>query len=195
MGIGCDALQPSEGHQELVNSSKWLSLCRAVILLAAGTAFVLPVHAQDGQPADKALVWVTAGLGGATEGVAGVLGVDVLNRRHLLSFRWVTVAGGDLFSPGDEYWDVGVLYGRARRGGRSMVAASAGVGITGGKRRQGLFEAPSKSFPTSLSLPLAARAAWHPLSLLGFGIYGFANVNKEQSFAGAAFSIEVGRLR
>ena len=179
----------------LVNQSKCMSFCCALIFLAVGTFFGPPVHSQDGQLAAPDLAWVTAGLGGGTGGIAGVLGLDVLKRHHLISLRGVAVSSGGMFEAGDEYWDAALLYGRAVRGRRSVVAASAGLAIVGGKHRGGLLGAPSTSLPTSIGLPVAARAAWHPWSFLGFGIYGFANVNKEQSFAGAAFAIELGRLR
>ncbi|MBA3559074.1 MAG: hypothetical protein H0W30_10780 [Gemmatimonadaceae bacterium] len=150
---------------------------------------------QDPLAADQTLAWVSGGLGRATGGVAGVLGVDALKRQHLISVRAVAVTTGNLFSPGDEYWDAALLYGRALQRPRSIITASSGLGVTGRKHREGLFGGPGTRAPTTISLPFAARASWRPLSFLGLGIYGFANVNKEKSFVGAATVIELGRLR
>lgn len=149
----------------------------------------------DPQLSSPALAWVTAGVGGSSSGLAVVGGVDVLRRQHLISFRGVALSEGDIFSSGDEFWDLGVLYGRARRGPRSVMGASVGIGVMGSKHRGGLFGDASTVTTTRISLPLAARAAWHPLSFLGLGIYGFANINSEQSFGGGALALELGRLR
>ncbi len=50
-----------EVNMRAVNESNIASLCCAVILLAAGSAFACPLQAQDNSRGNPALAWVTAG--------------------------------------------------------------------------------------------------------------------------------------
>jgi hypothetical protein len=127
--------------------------------------------------------------GGGTEGFAGALGLDVMVETHLLSARAVGVAG----ILDDEFWDVGVLYGRAVRWSRGWAAASAGVALMDGLLCGGL--GGCSSLARRVSLPLAARATWQVLPAIGIGAYGFANINDRRSFAGLTLAVLVGRVR
>jgi len=168
-------------HSRTRRSSLTFSIPVIVFQLAAMEAV-----AQNDQRSDPGYAWVTAGLGLGTEGFAGVLGFDILNRQHLVSFRGLGLS--EVF--GDNFWDLGVLFGRARRSSRSLLAASAGLAIMGGETCISGCAVLHKR----VSFPLGVRAAWHPASFLGLGIYGFANFNSVQSFAGGVVTIEIGHL-
>lgn len=87
-------------------------------------------------------------------------------------------------------WDFAVLNGRARSWSRGLVSASKGLAVMGGGGCGG-----SGPMSARISLPLAGRLAWRPLSFLGVGVYEFVNINSGRSFAGAVFAIELGRPR
>lgn len=157
------------------------------VLHAGGTA---PLAGQAGsQPAVPTRAWVTVGFGAGTEGFAGLAGVDVLARQHLVSIRSATVAN----ILDDGFWDVALLYGRAARWSRSLVAVSTGVALMDGERCSGLGACTQVA--ARLSVPLAGRVSWQAPPFLGLAVHGFANLNSEQSFAGATLAIEVGRVR
>lgn len=48
---------------------------------------------------------------------------------------------------------------------------------------------------TVVGLPIEVQAFWRPGSLVGLGLYGFANFNQAQSFAGLTLGLQLGRLR
>ncbi len=83
-----------------------LTFCIPVIVLQLAG---LEAVAQNDQRSDPGYARVTAGLGLGTEGFAGVLGFDILNRQHLVSFRGLGLS--EVFR--DNFWDLGVLSGRA----------------------------------------------------------------------------------
>lgn len=157
--------------------------------LVASATFVLcclsaaPLASQDvaGQDGDDG-AWLTGGIGKGTEGIAAVAGVNVASAPHILSFRTATT--GPVLDGGETFWDAGLLYGRALRWPEGLAAASAGVGVMGGHRTD-----------DHLSVPVAARVSWHLTSWLGFGAYGFVNINREQPFGGVTLSMELGLLR
>lgn len=157
-----------------------------IVLSLAGT----PMVAQQQRPAEHPVrFWATGGLGVGTEGFATVIGLDVAIRQHLISVRSAAVEG--IFH--DRFWDLALLYGRAGRWRRGMAGGSIGVAFVDGERCS--LVAACVPVSARISLPGAARAAWHPFPALGVGIYGFLNINSEQTFAGAVLAVELGRLR
>lgn len=148
--------------------------------------------AQEGpHTARPVLAWVSAGVGGGTQGFAAAAGADLLLSRHLISFRTAGVA--NIFEDG--FWDFAILYGRAGRWSHGLVALSAGLAVMDGERCGGGIGSSCVPLAARISLPLAGRVAWHALPNLGVGLYGFANLNGERSFAGAVAAVELGRLR
>ena len=161
----------------------------AVVLALLSTASPLAGQTNGVRAADLS-VWATGGGGASSEGLGGVLGLDLLHGHHLLSLRAAGAAG----ILEDDFSDFAVLYGRARRWRRGMMALSSGVAVMRGNRCSGVFS-PCTHVPARFGVPIAARVSWHALPFLGLGIYGFANVNGAQSFSGAVLAIEVGRVR
>jgi hypothetical protein len=166
-----------------------ISSSLALLALATGSS-ALPAQ-QAGRPADPVLVWGTVGLGGGTpDGFAASAGLDLLARGHLISLRAAGVAG----IIDDEFWDVAAMYGRAHAWRRGLVALSTGLAIMDGNRCAGVFGG-CVPVAARIGLPLAARLSLHPLPFLGVGLYGFANLNSEESFGGAVVTVQLGRLR
>lgn len=167
------------------------SLLLTVILVTHSGGSTTLSAQQDRKVPEPTLAWVTVGLGGSTEGFAGLGGLDLLVRPHLLSFRLAAVS--ELF--GDEFWDLAILYGRGRHWSRGAATASIGLGLMDGERCRGILGGTCTPLSSRISLPVAARVSWRALPFGGLGLYGFANLNSEQSFAGAVLTIELGRLR
>ena len=46
-----------------------------------------------------------------------------------------------------------------------------------------------------LGVPLELQLFWRPGSLVGLGLYGFANFNSQRSFGGLTLGLQLGRLR
>ena len=46
-----------------------------------------------------------------------------------------------------------------------------------------------------LGFPIETQLFWRPLRFLGIGLYGFANMNSQESFCGGTLSLQVGKLR
>ena len=171
-------------------------MTRSVLPFVIALSFtrVSQLSGQQDRPASpRVLTWVTIGAGGATAGnggFAGAAGFDVLSGNQLVSLRATGVAL--LFD--DDLWDVGLLYGRAVRRSHGLAAGSAGLAIMGGDRCVGFLGGSCTRMPVRLSLPLAARIEWNA-AWIGVGVYAFGNLNSGRSFAGAALTIQLGRLR
>lgn len=136
-------------------------------------------------------IWVNAGLGVGTNDISGFVNVSYQKGNNLLSMRGAL--SGDLVF-GDEFWDIGMLYGRATSQQRYHASISAGLAMVGGKRDAG-FSSSGNDVPVAIGLPLKAQLNWQPTSVLGFGLHIFANINFEHSFAGLALSLQLGKLR
>jgi hypothetical protein len=147
------------------------------------------VAQQEAQAPHPVRLWGTGGVGVSTEGFATLIGFDLAIRQHHISVRAAAVES--IFH--DRFWDVALLYGRAGRWSRGAAGGSVGVALMDGERCGVL--AACAPVASRISLPVAARAALHLLPALGVGIYGFLNINSEQSFAGAVLTIELGRIR
>jgi hypothetical protein len=136
--------------------------------------------------------WLGAGLGLGSEDFGGQLNTSYQSGANLISFRVSSTAG--LFEDG--FTDYGLLYGRANRGAedRHLFGAAIGVALVDGCRGGGVFDS-CRDVSTVIGLPLELQAFWRPGKVVGLGVYGFANLNQSQSFAGLTVSLQVGRLR
>ena len=167
-------------------SSTALGLC----VLLVGTA---PLAAQSRTPERRTGVWLTVGLGPGWVHETAFAGVASLSYRSGASVvAWRTSGVAELF--GDGMWDTGLLYGRGTRTRVYQAWAAAGVGLADGTRSSGLF-GQQHDLSSVVGIPLEAHLTWTPASWFGVGLYGFADVNHSQSFAGVALGLELGLLR
>jgi hypothetical protein len=134
--------------------------------------------------------WAGGGLGAGTEDFAGHLSVSYQTGANLFSLRTAATAG--IFSEG--FGDVALLYGRATRALKRYQASLArGVAVADGCDAGGLGGCRDR--PSVLGFPVEAQAFWRPSKVFGIGLYGFADINHLQSFAGVTLGIQLGRLR
>lgn len=137
--------------------------------------------------------WVRSGLGEDEGGISGGISFSYQTGSNLFSIRGVENEEFklDLFGytgPPDKVWDMGVLYGRVAKASWGLASISGGVGIVGASEYEG-------SSSLHMGIPVEGQLFWTPSYRLGIGIYGFANLNTEKSFAGALLCLQIGRLR
>lgn len=164
----------------------------ALIVIATSNLLVAGALIAQDPPMTRTPVyaWGTLALGPSTHSFGAMLGFDVLIHDHLLSIR--SSAASELF--GDEFEDVGLLYGRVRHLKQGLLAASAGVGVVRGLRCGGVFGDCDK-IPAQVGLPVAVRGDWHALRFFGLSLYLYANFNAEEVFGGVLAGVTLGRLR
>lgn len=144
-------------------------------------------------PANNA-TWVDFGVGVSTVGLTAIAGLAHQFNVHVLSARG-TYSGETL---GDSVWEIGALYGIGISEQSSHFSVSGGLGLLGGTTRSnsGFFSNGSEEkIPLTLSVPLETNLIWRPVDFFGMGIHGFASINSERLFAGAALSIQIGDFR
>jgi hypothetical protein len=134
-------------------------------------------------------------------GMAGGIIFSYQTGRNLISTRLIYNAELNLFGFSESIWDFGVLYGINSKSSRGLASISGGVGIVQGVRKGKLIkygwlysEYEELAFST-IGIPLEIQLFATPFSHVGIGIYGFANLNREKSFAGAMLCVVIGKLR
>jgi hypothetical protein len=133
--------------------------------------------------------WVSGGLGWASRGPAGHLAASYQSGGNLLSAR----GSGTIAVFGDPLWDLGLVYGRRLVSGGVHASLGAGVGAVGGETRESIH-GDSEPLATTFGVPIEIQLSLRPLPVLGIGLYGFGNVNREESFAGVTAAVQIGRL-
>lgn len=106
---------------------------------------------------------------------------------HLFSLRY---SFDSKFLGSEEDWDVGLLYGKVLTNGKIYTAFSAGLSVVG----EGFGSEPDQETSYTGGIPLEGQIFWRPSKVVGFGLYGFANINPQHSFAGLALSFQFGKL-
>ena len=166
-----------------------------ISLFASGTLFPRPAEAQvTGQAEEVRRTWVSFGYGIAAlagadaedaYSLVGEIGLHLQRGRYTGSLR--TAVLFDIF--GDTgYGDIGLLVGRATRAQGFRASASVGLAFVQGT------DPITYADVTTVGVPLEAQVFYSP-GALGLGLYAFANVNPERSFAGLTLSLHVGALR
>lgn len=145
-------------------------------------------------PNNKNRFWVNAGIGVGSPGMAGIVSTSYqFSGSNLLTLRGAVT--GEIF--GDEFWDIGLLYGQATTAQDYHASISAGIAVMGGSRSTGgLFsDTPRNVITRQFGFPIEGLLFWHPSKFIGLGLSGFANINGERSFTGLAFSLQFGKLK
>jgi hypothetical protein len=186
-----------------------LFLCFVALILCTANS---PIYAQEAFfncPAK--LYWINAGLGGSSFGISPGVCLSYRNRGNLISIRFIynEEINLQIFGPGpspsESVWDLGALYGRNAKTLHGLASVSGGVSLVGGVRRgrylsnSGGWWSSTDSYEKltflTVGVPIEVQLFWTPLSSLGIGIYGFANLNRQKSFAGALLCVQIGKLQ
>jgi hypothetical protein len=134
---------------------------------------------------------VRGGLGEDSGGISGGISLSYCAGSSLFSIRGVEIAEFKLdlwgySGPPERVWDIGVLYGRVAKGVHGIASISAGIGIAGASKYD-------RAISPRFGIPIEGQLFWTPNYALGFGIYGFANVNSYKSFLGLLVCFQLGR--
>ncbi len=135
--------------------------------------------------------WLGAGLGVGSEDFAGTLNGSYQFGGNVVSVRASATAG--IFDDG--FGDYALMYGRALRPSNQRYHASIGTGIGLVHGCEGGGLGGCDDVANVVGIPIEVQAFWHPGSVVGVGLYGFANVNEARSFAGLTLGLQAGRLR
>lgn len=174
-----------------------------LIVIAAFDA-IIPVYAQNLDEIDSSVYWLNFGFGASTSEIAvgGSFSFLSIPKNGFTTIRFIRNEKLDFFStPAEAVWDFGVLYGRIVRGPAGFISLSGGVAAVGGVRRGKPLESEwfsnryeRNNFGT-IGLPVDAQLFLKPFPAVGIGLIAFANLNNEESFAGALFCLQIGKFK
>jgi hypothetical protein len=150
----------------------------------------VPSRAQTMGPS-RDTFWMGVGLGVGSEDIAGNLNGSYQFGGNLLSFRVSATAG--IFDDG--FGDYALLYGRATSPAAKRYHASAALGLALVQGCEGGGLGGCQNVSDVVGVPLELQLFWRPGSLVGLGLYGFANFNSQRSFGGLTLGLQLGRLR
>lgn len=88
------------------------------------------------------------------------------------------------------FTDVGFLFGVNQKKKYFFISAGTGLGISSWKKEVNSVEERK----TNISLPFGFQAFLTPLPFMGFGVYGFYNLNSEKSLSGVLFTVQFGNM-
>ena|ERR1051326_4207391 len=150
--------------------------------------------------------WFHAGIGASSLGLAEGLGISYRTGSNLLSLRLDFAQEINIFGPSPQLIeaDIALLYGISTASSKVQLSASTGIGMVSGIRR-GRYLGGTPFFITlseyekdsyrAVSLPIEVQTCFRLSSYIGIGLYGFAELNHEQSFAGGLLCLEFGVMR
>lgn len=161
---------------------------------------IIIIGLQNNAWAGKNTFWLNLGLGVGTvdEGSTFLTNISYQTGNHVFTLRALST-GAAMLEKGKTMNDYGLLYNRAF--GSSLIHVSAGVGlsiVSGSIDKEGftLFsESEDEKIGPTIGLPLDIQLFWRPLSFIGLGIYGFGNLNPEESYAGFTICLQLGKLK
>lgn len=150
---------------------------------------------------------LVGGFGAFNKGfTAPSLTLHYRNNDSIFSGRFTNNAEFSLFtSPGENVWDLGLMYGRASIGKYGYLYAGAGISFVGAlKRTTRIPDPPGSGFTlgskynseiySAVGIPLQLEAMWTPLNNFGIGLQGIANLNLAVSFFGLNLVFRAGQM-
>ena len=138
--------------------------------------------------------WFNTGIGLSSVGFSGIAGLSMQDGNFLMSCR--VAANSELLA--GNLWDAGMLFGITNGPRRIHYSIATGFGVVSGVKKEFCIfcsEDPTTSLPINVGLPIETQLTFRPNKQFGYGLYGFADINKGYSFAGLAFAIQFGGLR
>ena len=177
-------------------------------LCASLLSLICAVNVYAGQSPDGysgGQWWINTGLGaGSGSGLGGgaalLEGNYRLSEHQLISVRATKTSDFQIFSPSNEFTEVGALYGVIAKAKYGYASASAGLGwaqykdyvtyhnfFSGGgnetTRRQ-----------NTVNIPLEIQLFTTPTPYVGIGLIGFSNINSVNVVSGAFLALQFGNL-
>jgi hypothetical protein len=155
--------------------------------------------------------YCTNSSGGATNGLTGIaiyIDANFLKNENNLKLRFIRESELNFLGPvpGENFYDIGLLYGRVTKSKILRLSISGGLGFLGGvkrgaflERNQGIFglfgydqyekeHILTPAIPVEIDLSLSSKH-------IGIGLTGYANLNQEESIAGFIVRLQLGKIR
>jgi hypothetical protein len=169
--------------------------------LVAFALFLSHANSISARPIDTSVgpkYWLSAGVGLCSLGYMGGSASLTLQVDHMSISMRTTATSAGLFE--DEYYDFGLLMGYSSQIGRGHVSIAAGIANVTGSHSEGLNLFSSngngrKNISPSVGVPIEVQLYPQLSRILDLGIYGYANLNSVQNFAGITLSVRLGKLR
>lgn len=150
------------------------------------------------------VVFASAGVGGGSQGLAGVVSLNFSRGRLFYVLRMSRTEEFSIFGPSpiQSDTDYAVLVGRSSRSRRSVKSAAVGIGLVRSVRRGALIQEGFWFFGpqherldrVTVGLPIDLKATANVRGI-GIGVNLFGNLNTKGSFAGVALTLQLGKLR
>jgi len=162
--------------------------------------FVILIVFQTTVFAGNVGLWLNLGPGFGTvdEGSTFLASLSLQTGKHVLTLRALST-GAAMFDEGKTMTDYSLLYNWCVMNKNIFLSAGAGLAYVSGEiDHSGLILSGSsdkEDLGSSIGLPVDVQFFWRPLSFVGLGLYGFACLNPEESYAGAAICLQLGKLR
>lgn len=174
------------------------------------------LYAQDKiKTIDNNYFWMNCGIGSgikrSSAGLAYGGNISYQFGNNLTSIRLIYTAeeqwGNSLYKnePYENFWDVGILYGRNLKDERDFISISAGIAIVGGVKRGqhwgGVYNGNliiqyyEKVPFLTIGIPIQFQIVKIPTPFWGLGVTGFANVNRKNTFVGILISSAFGKFK
>lgn len=150
---------------------------------------------------DNTYFWLTGGLGASSLGsLGGVASIHLQYQRILFGLRATASAESvEMFSGGDELFDLGFLIGYVLSDASTILSMSTGLARVTGSHfygKPGIFGGGHReSISPVIGIPFEFQAIYPISSKFGLGAYGYLNLNRERTFFGITVCIAVGKLR
>lgn len=167
------------------------------------------IYCQTSNDNNNNKLWGTLGIGGyylsSSNGLAFNIGGDYLKNKNYWKLRLICDIEFNIFGPEppEQYYDIGLLYGKFINTKIIRLSLSGGLGVLGGvKRGAFLYRNPGflgsdffeKKLIFSPSVPLEIDLSLVPTKHFGIGISGFANLNFENTLVGFIINLKFGKL-
>ncbi len=164
----------------------------AILLLLPATLPLYAQHTPSNGPDPR--FWIGTGVGagvspGIDGGLAGHVNISYRFGKSVVTAR--IASAGDII--GDSFFDVGALYGLALEHEKMFASAGVGLAYVDGRRSEGFFGNREEVHPT-VGMPFEVQLSYRPIRYIGVSIYGFADLNWEENFAGATMGLQMGRF-
>jgi hypothetical protein len=149
--------------------------------------------------------WLCAGLGSnsiSNDYNLASIGVTYRNTKSLFSIRCTgNLGSGYEISPKESFLDLGVLYGRIKKGHWMNVSFYTGVSYVKGVYRGEYLGGAGHTIRyngvpyNTVGIPLECQFNFTPFFFLGIGVNVFANLNPSKSYTGFLICVQLGKVR
>ena len=157
---------------------------------------------QDTSKSEKGFGLVNIGIGGGSEGISTGINASYQNNNSIISIRYIYNEEFIVLFSSHKYKirDLGILYGLSVKKPKGFASISAGISYVGYNGRGSVISCSGNWLLSSctyeelnystIGIPIETQL-FLTRKRVGIGIYGFANLNKVNSFTGALLCMHI----